>query len=155
MIKYFAYGMNTNIYEMETRCPGAKNLGHHVLMNHRLRFAVHADVVPAPYEEVHGVLWELTDEHLKSLDALEGFPYYYDRKEVEVCSPDCFFGEHKDVVVYFMQPGNKDSMPSESYLDCVMLGYLENRVPLLQIVDALKVVKKQQELLQKSNTFLG
>lgn len=145
MIKYFAYGMNTNIQEMAQRCPGAKNLGHHVLIDHRFRFATHADVVATPYEEVHGVLWELTDAHLKALDELEGYPFYYDRKYVKVSNPDNFFADVDNVLVYYMQAGHEDSTPGESYLDCVMEGYIANRVPLLQIAQAIKVAKKQQK----------
>ena len=56
---YFAYGMNTNLDEMSYRCPTARPLGYATLLNHRFRFATHADVVPALESVVHGVLWEI------------------------------------------------------------------------------------------------
>jgi gamma-glutamylcyclotransferase (GGCT)/AIG2-like uncharacterized protein YtfP len=149
----FAYGMNTNTAQMAQRCPGAMSLGRATLLHHEFRFARHADVVPAD-SSVDGVLWLIDTDHLKSLDLLEGYPYYYDRHVLPV--------RHQDHIVmaecYRMQPGNPDDYPSQAYLNMLSQGYREHDVPWDQIEAALyKVVKKQQnfvaEIPQKTTSF--
>lgn len=126
---YFAYGMNTNSEEMAYRCPGAQSLGHARLIDHAFRFAVHADVVPCLGSYVDGVLWNITDQDLASLDRLEGYPIYYGRTQVRV-------SQGSRVVLalcYSMQPGNPDSPPSAPYMDMVLEGYEQHHVPTDQL----------------------
>jgi len=126
---YFAYGMNTNRRGMAQRCPGALSLGHARLIDHSFRFATHADVVRCKGSYVDGVLWAIDDFHLNSLDHLEGYPFYYNRRRLRVA--------HEDRVVmaetYYMQPGNLDSLPGQGYFDMVVEGYREHRVPTEQL----------------------
>lgn len=130
---YFAYGMNTNRKGMSDRCPGALSIGHARLIDHAFRFAVHADVVPCKGSYVDGVLWKIDHHHLNSLDRLEGYPWYYDRKALAV--------EHRGSVVmaecYFMQPGNDDRLPAQSYFDMVVQGYEQHGVPTEQIYNSV------------------
>jgi gamma-glutamylcyclotransferase (GGCT)/AIG2-like uncharacterized protein YtfP len=113
---YFAYGMNTDRAGMAQRCPGALSLGHARLVNHVFRFAVHADVMPCDNSWVEGVLWVIDQQHLNSLDRVEGYPWYYDRTELQV--------EHCGLTVtahcYRMQPGNADAPPTQNYFDEVI-----------------------------------
>jgi gamma-glutamylcyclotransferase (GGCT)/AIG2-like uncharacterized protein YtfP len=78
---------------------------------------------------VDGVLWAIDDFHLNSLDHLEGYPFYYNRRRLRVA--------HEDRVVmaetYYMQPGNLDSLPGQGYFDMVVEGYREHRVPTEQL----------------------
>lgn len=142
-IYYFAYGMNTNLSGMAGRCPGAVSLGYAVLKNYKFRFAVHADIIQSEQEQVDGVLWLINSEHLVTLDEQEGYPWYYDRKEVEVEHN----GKKVTATVYFMQPGNICKMPSDSYLNSILEGYSKNSVPTGQVTKALNVVKKQQDFV--------
>jgi gamma-glutamylcyclotransferase (GGCT)/AIG2-like uncharacterized protein YtfP len=141
MIKYFAYGMNTNLGQMAVRCPKAQTLGHAVLPNYEFRFARHADILENDEYYVDGVLWDITDDCLKSLDALEGYPFYYDRKEVTVIHNN----KSVKAITYFMLPGNIDSMPSQGYLDMLYEGYKENAVPVAQIKEAVNFVNHYQQ----------
>jgi gamma-glutamylcyclotransferase (GGCT)/AIG2-like uncharacterized protein YtfP len=136
-MKYFAYGMNTNIKEMAQRCPDAKNLGHARLAGYRFRFAGHADIVPHANGLVEGVLWEITDRCLTALDNLEGFPYYYDRKEVTVVTDTGV----EEALVYYMTEGMPEGMPSTGYRDMVMDGYTQNHIPVNQILEALSSIR--------------
>jgi len=130
---YFGYGLNTNLHSMAYRCPGAATLGHAVLPGYRFRFAYHADVVADKAAITDGVLWRISDEHLNSLDCLEGWPRYYDRRVVTVqCD-----GQNYDAWAYYMQPGNQDCWPSEGYLDCLIEGYQQNNVPTRQLHETL------------------
>lgn len=136
-MKYFAYGMNTNIPQMTVRCPEAKNLGPARLAGYRFRFAGHADIVPQENGLVEGVLWEISDTCLKSLDALEGFPYYYDRKEVTVVTENSV----EEALVYYMTEGMPEGMPTVGYRDMVMDGYTQNHIPVNQILEALSRIR--------------
>ena len=81
---YFAYGMNTNKEEMAYRCPSAVPMGKAILPGYRLEFKSFATIVPSPKESVEGVLWTITDTDESALDMLEGYPEFYDKKNVSV-----------------------------------------------------------------------
>ena len=129
---YFAYGMNTNLDSMDLRCPGARPMGYATLPGYEFRFATHADIVPKLDSYVDGVLWVINFTHLESLDALEGFPSYYNRIEL----PVYFEGRTFEATTYFMQPGMKDEPPAKGYWDMVIEGYHENGVPTTQLYEA-------------------
>jgi hypothetical protein len=131
---YFAYGMNTNSYEMELRCPSAVSLGPAFLLDAEFRFARHADIVAVDGGVVDGVLWDITDQDLKSLDRLEGYPFYYDRTEFEVE----YQGETVLAIAYFMNPDHPDAEPTTHYLEMLLDGYAEHGVSTHQIAAALK-----------------
>lgn len=130
---YFAYGMNTNRKGMANRCPGALSLGHARLIDHVFRFATHADVVKCHGSFVDGVLWVIDDYHLNALDNLEGYPFYYNRRQLRVA--------HGDRIVmaetYYMQPGHLDSLPNQSYFDMVVQGYRDHNVPAEQLYNSV------------------
>ena len=130
---YFAYGMNTNPKEMALRCPGAVSHGHARLVNHSFRFAQHADVEPCANSYVDGVLWEINEDNLQSLDALEGYPYYYDR----VVSSVVLGARTYHALVYRMQPGNPDSEPTHGYYNLVLEGYRAHDVPIDQLENSI------------------
>ena len=151
----FSYGMNTNIAQMSHRCPGAISMGSATLLGHEFRFARHADVVLNSDSAVDGVLWLIDTDHLKSLDHLEGYPYYYGRDLL----PVQYQGNIVMAECYRMQPDNPDDYPSQGYLNMLSEGYKEHGVPWDQIEAALdNVAKKQQDFVakipQKSSSFL-
>lgn len=130
---YFAYGMNTNRAGMAHRCPAAVALGAATLLGHRFRFAGPADVQVDRRHNVEGVLWDITEQCLASLDTLEGYPWFYQRKLAKV--------KHQDLVVsamvYFMQPGNRNDAPGSGYWQCLVQGYQDFGVPVAQLNKAL------------------
>jgi gamma-glutamylcyclotransferase (GGCT)/AIG2-like uncharacterized protein YtfP len=130
---YFAYGMNTNPTEMARRCPAAKSMGHARLINHSFRFAQHADVEPCADSFVEGVLWEITEDCLRSLDQLEGYPDYYNR----VVSSVVHDSRTYHVLVYRMQPGQPDSLPTRGYYHLITQGYQAHNVPTAQLENSV------------------
>lgn len=135
-MKYFAYGMNTNLDQMKSRCPTAICLGAAQLDNYEFKFRTHADVEKSPGSTCHGVLWELTDADLKALDALEGYPYYYTRFKVTVR-----VGKQKvKALVYQMNDQSYVQEPGQGYLQMVIKGYNQNGVPTDQIDEAINMV---------------
>jgi gamma-glutamylcyclotransferase (GGCT)/AIG2-like uncharacterized protein YtfP len=130
---YFAYGMNTNIESMNRRCPDAVSLGSASLNDWRFRFAYHADVVVETGEKTVGVLWLITDRCLESLDRLEGYPDYYQRKIV----PVQYHNQIYDSLVYYMTPGNENGPPPDSYWQMLQRGYRDHNVSQRQLWRAL------------------
>ena len=153
---YFGYGMNTNTSGMRGRCPAAISMGSAVLYDHDFRFAIHADVVPRGGHKVNGVLWEVTDRCMASLDRLESCyrdkdgkcdsSSYYDRKIVQVLHRGVWY----DAWVYFMLPGIQESPPGDSYWNCLMEGYKEHNVSRKQLHQALEQAK-----LNRPPTYTG
>lgn len=131
---YFAYGMNTNRESMARRCPDAKSLGAAALYDWGFRFAYHADIVPTQGERTVGVLWEITDRCSASLDQLEGYPNYYDRKIVSVI----YRNQQYDSLVYYMTPGSAECPPPENYWRMLREGYREHNVSSRQLWDAVR-----------------
>lgn len=130
---YFAYGMNTNRLGMAQRCPQARPLGMATLPGWRFRFAGPADIVRDPDSKVYGVLWDISLPCLKSLDDLEGYPYFYNRDWVTVVH----HGSSAPAMAYFMLPGVPTRAPSPGYLDCVVEGYRNFGIDSQQIHQGL------------------
>jgi len=125
-IIYFAYGANLNRNGMDSRCPGNKPLCHAVLNNYRLIFRGVADIEDAVDNTVHGVLYEITPKHLKSLDRFEGYPRLYIRKTVPVIAGD---GKEIEAVVYQMTDGHQYASPNFGYLNIILSGCRQWRLP--------------------------
>jgi gamma-glutamylcyclotransferase (GGCT)/AIG2-like uncharacterized protein YtfP len=131
---YFGYGMNTDPEQMRMRTGQPLALGRGMVRDHAFRFALHADVYPKVGTNTYGVLWEIDDEALKSLDGREGFPYYYDRKMVTVEAN----GTTYQAWMYYMTPGHPERQPSQGYYDMLVRGYTTFNVPMEQIEVALE-----------------
>ena len=110
---YLAYGMNTNREAMASRCPKAKPMGGFYLPDYRLTFRGVADFRHDVDMVLPVVLWEITQDCLRALDILEGFPHLYDRRKI-----------NGDWLIYDMN-GNKGSLrkPSNHYYTMISEGY--------------------------------
>lgn len=150
-MKYFAYGMNTNTGQMAVRCPAAQPLGRAVLYGHEFRFARHADIIPNPDYDTHGVVWEITPECERSLDALEGYPNYYLKKQVSVF----YNGRPITCMTYYMTGDLPDELPSDGYLEMLYQGYAEYAVDTNQIRENLDLINKldQREIDLQARYF--
>jgi gamma-glutamylcyclotransferase (GGCT)/AIG2-like uncharacterized protein YtfP len=124
---YFAYGMNTNIDEMSSRCPQAINLGRCTLQGFELKFRLHADIDQVEGSEMEGVLWDITEDCEHALDRLEGYPYYYDKIEVIVI-PDGPVNNNTHIcaMAYIMTSKGTEEPPSVGYEQCLIEGYTAN-----------------------------
>lgn len=139
-MKYFAYGMNTNLDEMARRCPTAVCLGPAWLDNFEFAFRTHADIEKKDGARCYGVLWDIDDTCLKALDMLEGYPYYYHRFRVRAQHN----GKSVYALVYRMNDQSYAQDPSPGYLAMVTEGYEKNNVPTHQIDTALELCFSQQ-----------
>lgn len=117
---YFAYGSNMNEAQIRGRCPDARLVGPAVLPGYRLAFTIFsptrkcgcADVVASPADSVHGLLYELTDEDIASMDRHEGHPVHYRRIPVRITSGR----EEKEAYTYEVVHKREGLKPSKEYL---------------------------------------
>ena len=86
---YIAYGSNLNVRQMKFRCPTAKIVGTAVIRDYELLYKGSKTGSYLTIEKKKGsvvpvAVWEVTaaDEH--SLDAYEGCPNFYYKKNMEV-----------------------------------------------------------------------
>jgi len=140
-MKYFAYGMNTNLSSMSSRCPTARCIGPAWIDNYEFVFRTHADIAESPGSICYGVLWDISKADLKSLDSLEGYPYYYTRFRVRVNLGDHFVY----AITYQMTDQTYIQEPGRGYLDMVREGYTHNGVPTDQIDQAINMVCLSQD----------
>jgi cation transport regulator ChaC len=130
---YFAYGSNMDPLQMEQRCPGAVVIGPARLDDHRLTFVWDspgwgggvATVEAATGDHVWGVLWDLTDEHVKSLDEYEGVAVgAYTREHIDV---DCL-GVGVNTLIY-LATDTRYKAPSARYVNALIRGAMAFAVP--------------------------
>jgi phage replication-related protein YjqB (UPF0714/DUF867 family) len=87
---YFAYGSNLCVRQMALRCPDAAHPRPAVLSDHDWLINQRgvATVEPLSGTQVHGVLWQLSDSDLATLDNAEGVPVRYRRHRLTVVTSD-------------------------------------------------------------------
>lgn len=140
-VRMFSYGMNTDPGAMALRTGTPTPIGRALVRDHAFRFATHADVYPQPGTNTFGVLWELDDDQLASLDRREGYPTYYDRKIVVVESG----GRSYEAWMYYMVEGHQETPPYDSYYKMLTSGYTAFGVPLTQIEAALESAYRAED----------
>ena len=135
LINYFAYGANLDRRAMRLRCPGCQPLTRATLPNHRLVFRGAADIEFCPGESVQGALYRITPEGLDALDRFESFPRLYDRRIVQVASPE---GTAFEATVYQMIRRNGYTPPFEGYLTTIISGCRDWGIPEEYIRNIIK-----------------
>jgi phage replication-related protein YjqB (UPF0714/DUF867 family) len=126
MHTYFAYGSNLCVAQMARRCPGATNPrpatldDHDWLINQR---GV-ATVERFAGTHVHGVVWDLSDCDLATLDRAEGVPVRYRRDRLTVATPDGL----SDAWVY-IDHRVETGAPRPGYLERIINGAIHHRLP--------------------------
>ena len=117
---YFAYGSNMVPAQMAQRCPGSRALGTARLEGYR--WLINERGVATIAEQaggvVLGVLWELTDAHVATLDEHEGLERgnYY-RTQVRVRRDGS--GAEEPVMTY-IDPRSAPGLPREGYLEPIV-----------------------------------
>jgi gamma-glutamylcyclotransferase (GGCT)/AIG2-like uncharacterized protein YtfP len=123
---YFAYGSNMATEVMTSKCPNISVLGPARLAGYRLAFSRRsirtgtgvANVVADPGSSVWGVLYEVSDGCLETLDRKEGYPWGYDRRYVEVMVES---GERRRALTYIVkQPEIEEVGPSSDYINGIV-----------------------------------
>ena len=123
---YFAYGSNLCVRQMAQRCPDAGNPRRAVLTDHDWLINQRGVATVEPFDgtQVHGVVWDVSDHDLATLDSAEGVPSRYRRDQMTVQIDD----GHLDAWVYIdhrVDPGP----PRPGYLERIIDGALHHRLP--------------------------
>ncbi|MCV7377933.1 replication protein [Mycobacterium alsense] len=123
---YFAYGSNLCVRQMALRCPDAADPRPAVLADHDWLINQRgvATVEPFGGNQVHGVLWQISDHDLATLDSAEGVPVRYRRDRLTVHtgdgpSPAWVYIDHRVI------PGP----PRPGYLPRIIDGALHHGLP--------------------------
>jgi gamma-glutamylcyclotransferase (GGCT)/AIG2-like uncharacterized protein YtfP len=133
MAYYFAYGSNADTSRLENRIKRKIKGKRAELKDHVLHFSkdntltdAYADIVEKSGEIVYGVLYELTDKEIKTLDKFEGIGVKgdesYARKRMKVLCE----GKTYDAFVYVMTIKRKFEQPKEQYLEHITKGFKEH-----------------------------
>jgi phage replication-related protein YjqB (UPF0714/DUF867 family) len=123
---YFAYGSNLCVNQMARRCPGAADPRPATLADHDWLINERGVATVEPFDGslVHGVVWQLTDHDLSTLDSAEGVPVRYRRDQLTVHTAD----GPSDAWVYIdhrVEPG----APRPGYLERIIDGALHHGLP--------------------------
>ena len=141
---YGAYGSNMNLPQMAMRCPNAKVIGKGQINGYYLTFRASgvANVEVREEASVPVVLWEITDRCEMALDRFEGFPSFYVKKDIEVITET---GETITAMFYVMAEKYEEypAPPQESYLDTIIDGYKQNKIPIEPLIEALKTCRNE------------
>lgn len=123
---YFAYGSNLCVEQMARRCPDATNPRPAVLRDHDWLINQRGVATVEPFAEtaVHGVIWQISDHDLATLDSAEGVPVRYRRDRLAVHtdngpSPAWVYIDHR------VNPG----APRPGYLERIIDGALHHQLP--------------------------
>jgi len=142
---YFAYGSNLDPDQMRERCPESRIVGLALLRDHRLTFPLHSEpwgggadgLEHAHGGLVWGVLYELSETDLGSLDRYEGWKgpgdhhNLYDRDMVTVeltRADDGSVPRRVRATTYFARTLNP-TPPSRRYMDTLIRGARYHRLP--------------------------
>ncbi len=109
-----------------------------VIKNYRLEFDgtennSYLTIMPDDSSEIEAAVWMISETDEATLDNFEGFPELY-RKEMLDISLN---GMSKKALVYIMNEGAKKAIPSESYFNCVLDGYLDSGINTEQLFEAM------------------
>ena len=123
---YLAYGSNLNVHQMKYRYPTAKIVGTAVIrdcdiLNNCSITVSNRTIVKKIVGVLPVAVWEVTaaDEH--SLDAYEGCPNFYYKKNMEVTLDET--GIRIDAFVYIMHEERKLGIPTSAYVQTCKFGY--------------------------------
>lgn len=141
---YVAYGSNINIEQMDFRCPHSRIVGKGKVLNHRLVFNFHADIVPEDGIDTPVLIWKIDDRDWNSLDRYEGYPRYYVKKIVNIENEK---GETYKALAYVMADNMRGfDLPSLDYYRTIKIGYIENGMDLNELWKGIQYTyKKVQE----------
>lgn len=126
---YLAYGSNLNVRQMRYRCPTAKPIGITAIPDYELLYKGSKTGSYLTIEKKKGSLvpiavWEVTAADEKRLDAYEGYPNFYYKKEMKR-PVRLANGKTKKLTafIYIMHEERELGCPSLAYIRTCKEGY--------------------------------
>jgi phage replication-related protein YjqB (UPF0714/DUF867 family) len=126
MHAYFAYGSNLCVAQMARRCPDASNPRPATLADHDWLINQRGVATVEPFDgtQVHGVVWDLSDRDLATLDSAEGVPVRYHRDRLTVHTAD-----GPAVAWVYIDHRIETGAPRAGYLERVIDGAIHHGLP--------------------------
>jgi phage replication-related protein YjqB (UPF0714/DUF867 family) len=123
---YFAYGSNLCVRQMAQRCPGAVDPRPAMLADHDWLINERGVATVEPFQGslVHGVLWQVTDHDLATLDSAEGVPVRYRRDRLTVHTDD-----GPDEAWVYIDHRVDPGPPRPGYLERIVDGAMHHGLP--------------------------
>ena len=142
---YFAFASNLDPERMRRHCPGHHVVGLAALADHRLGFPRYSPDwgggISSPQlahgQTVWGIVYDLNDDDMRSLDSLEGFRGAGNQHNIcdrEIVTVDLTRPDDgsipRRVRPWMYQPrASNPSPPSRRYLDAILTGARHHRLP--------------------------
>lgn len=126
-MKYFAYGTNMDRERMKNRCSSAKVISWAEISNYKfiLNSRGVATIVPVKDSKVYGVVYEIDQKCLESLNIHEGVPDLYTREKVKVVD------NHKNKVeaIVYIATDSVEGQNLRGHLEIILKGAEDNKLP--------------------------
>lgn len=131
---YFTYGSNMDWKQMKDRCPSARFVAKSVMLDHRLAFTRKsvtracgiADAEEAPGEDLWGVLYEIDNPDIPTLDKWEGYHRHRPSSSYYISQIEVFIdGDRSKPITadaYFAYRQPNPPPPSAAYLEQIVRG---------------------------------
>jgi len=130
---YFAYGSNMSSAQTRSRAGEIAEEQAGKLENYAISFnkkarggSATANIHPAQGKNVHGVLFRIPEQALRSLDRFQGAPEHYRRIEVNVTASD---GNKIPAQAYIATKVEKGLRPAGHYLQSILQAAEEHNLP--------------------------
>jgi gamma-glutamylcyclotransferase len=149
-IRYFAYGSNMPLARLQQRVPSAKLEGACYIQGYDLRFHMASNDGSAKcnaFESgntedcVWGVVFDMLISQRPALDKAESLGVGYSAKLVDVSNNQ---GEKLEALIYCAIPIDDTFKPYSWYLNHVLMGAIENKLPN-NYIDKIKKVESIED----------
>ncbi len=139
---YLAYGSNMSSPRLFARIPGARTIGRARVPGYQLHFhkvgygddsgKCDALATGDQQDELYGVVYEVSDKDIGTLDRIEGVGHGYRRVQVAVYLDG---NEKQTASTYIATHTDADIMPLQWYKEHVLRGAREHKLPAAYIAD--------------------
>ena len=142
---YVAYGSNLDKMQMKYRCPGARPVYSGHLENWQLIYRgsktrAYASIRYKKGFRVPVGIWEITADNERSLDMYEGYPSFYQKKNIYVHLED---GSRVKAMVYIMRSDATPGVPSKQYMRTILRGYADFHLDENYLIES--VIRNREE----------
>ena len=144
---HYAYGSNLSYRFLRSHCPGATFLIRADLPNFRVAFTFYSQrrqggissILPESGGLVHGVIYDVPEAEMLHLDEIESVPQgLYIRETFLVLGEDG--GWHRADLYRVVNPTGPCT-PARSYVELMLEGAEEHRLPLTYIEELRRLMK--------------
>ena len=133
---YFSYGSNMWREQMNNRCPDHHYFGNGILKGYRwiISDRGYANIVESDTDEVHGVVYKITEADELSLDEYEGVQKGSFRKEIKYVE----IAKMNFRCLVYIDPVAAVGKPKDEYVNRIKKGVADANLPG-EYVDAIYV----------------